>query len=166
MSEITDDIAYNAGLEIRYAIAASGTDPIQHIPEVDAIIERRLAEARRQAFAEAADEIERLTRELSDLQARAAKWDEKDGIDGAACSMIRETLDEFGAPRAAFIDDHVANGLLHARRQAFTEAAALIEGNIIKDTNAGKALAPRQKGNREGLHYAHALRAKAESDNG
>jgi hypothetical protein len=49
------DIAYNAGLEIRYAIAASGVDPIQHIPEVDAIIERRLAEARRQAFIEAAE---------------------------------------------------------------------------------------------------------------
>lgn len=41
-------IAYNAGLEIRYAIARSGVDPIQHIPEVDAIIERRLVEARRE----------------------------------------------------------------------------------------------------------------------
>jgi hypothetical protein len=49
------DIAYNAGLEIRYAIASSGIDPIQHIPEVDAIIERRLAEARRKAFTEAAE---------------------------------------------------------------------------------------------------------------
>jgi len=49
------DVAYNAGLEIRYAIATSGVDPIQHIPEVDAIIERRLAEARRQAFIEAAE---------------------------------------------------------------------------------------------------------------
>lgn len=49
------DIAYNAGLEIRYAIAASGVDSIQHIPEVDAIIERRLAEARKAAFIEAAE---------------------------------------------------------------------------------------------------------------
>lgn len=49
------DVAYNAGLEIRYAIAASGVDPIQHIPEVDAIIERLLDEARRHAFIEAAE---------------------------------------------------------------------------------------------------------------
>ena len=49
------DVAYNAGLEIRYAIAASGVDPIQHIPEVGAIIERRLAEARKAAFIEAAE---------------------------------------------------------------------------------------------------------------
>ena len=47
-------IAYNAGLEVRYAVAASGLDPIQHIPEVDAIIERRLAECRREALEEAA----------------------------------------------------------------------------------------------------------------
>ncbi len=47
-------IAYNAGLEIRYAVSASGLDPIQHIPEVDAIIERRLAECRREALEEAA----------------------------------------------------------------------------------------------------------------
>ena len=47
-------VAYNAGLEIRYAIASSGVDPIQHIPEVDAIIERRLVEAREAALEEAA----------------------------------------------------------------------------------------------------------------
>ena len=47
-------IAYNAGLEIRYAIAASGLDPIHHIPEVDRIIERRLAEATAAAMERAA----------------------------------------------------------------------------------------------------------------
>ncbi|ASW06249.1 hypothetical protein [Rhizobium sp. 11515TR] len=46
--------AYNAGLSIRYVIAASKIDPIQHIPEVDAIIERRLIECRREALEEAA----------------------------------------------------------------------------------------------------------------
>lgn len=51
-------IAYNAGLEIRYAIAASGLDPIHHIPEVDRIIERRLAEATAAAMERAAQIID------------------------------------------------------------------------------------------------------------
>ncbi len=43
---------------------------------------------------------------------------------------------------------------------ATVEACArLIDENIIKDTSAGKVLAPRQDGNRDGLHYATALRA-------
>lgn len=37
--------------------------------------------------------------------------------------------------------------------------ARLIEENIIMDTSAGKVLAPRQDGNRDGLHYATAIRA-------
>ncbi|WP_318870083.1 hypothetical protein [Sinorhizobium meliloti] len=49
-----------------------------------------------------------------------------------------------------------------ARRQAFEEAAELIEANIIKDSSAGKFLAPRQEGNRDGLHYAAAIRQRAE----
>ncbi|MCZ3377485.1 hypothetical protein [Rhizobium sp. AG207R] len=47
-------IAYNTGLEIRYAIAASKTDPIHHIPEVDAIIERMFIECWREALEESA----------------------------------------------------------------------------------------------------------------
>ena len=38
-------------------------------------------------------------------------------------------------------------------------AASLIDGNAIQDTSAGKVLVPRQEGNREGLHYATAIRA-------
>lgn len=49
VGEPVGDVAYNAGLEIRYAIA-----------EVDAIIERRLAEARKAAFIEAAEIAEKL----------------------------------------------------------------------------------------------------------
>jgi hypothetical protein len=45
-----DDLAYNFGLEIRYAIAAAGVDPIQHIPEVDEIIKRRIEEIRSSAL--------------------------------------------------------------------------------------------------------------------
>ncbi|MEZ2220711.1 hypothetical protein [Rhizobium sp. RCC_161_2] len=53
-------IAYNAGLEIRYAIASSSVDPITHIPAVDAIIECRLVECRSAALEEAAKIAERL----------------------------------------------------------------------------------------------------------
>lgn len=49
-----------------------------------------------------------------------------------------------------------------ARRKAFEEAAELIEANIVKDSSAGKFLAPRQEGNRDGLHYAAAIRQRAE----
>lgn len=37
--------------------------------------------------------------------------------------------------------------------------AVLIDDNIIQDTSGGKVLAPRQDGNRDGLHYASAIRA-------
>lgn len=39
--------------------------------------------------------------------------------------------------------------------------ASLIERNVIMDTHQGKALKPREDGNREGLHYAAAIRALA-----
>ena len=49
--------------------------------------------------------------------------------------------------------------LAKAREAALEEAAQLIDANIIKDTSAGKTLAPRQDGNRDGQHYAVAIRA-------
>jgi len=53
-----DDLAYNFGLEVRYAIAAAGVDPIHHIPEVDEIIKRLIEEIRSSALTNtsAADE--------------------------------------------------------------------------------------------------------------
>lgn len=78
---------------------------------------------------EAADTITRLTAELSALRAKAEKLDKMDGMDGAACHLIRQKLDEFGAPRAAFIDDHVANGIVHAKRLALEEAAKVAESH-------------------------------------
>lgn len=53
---------------------------------------------------------------------------------------------------------HLLVGLDHATIEA---CARLIEENVIKDTSAGKVLAPRQDGNRDGLHYAAAIRALA-----
>lgn len=47
---------------------------------------------------------------------------------------------------------------------AIEACAALIEKNIIMDTSAGKVLAPRQDGNRDGLHYATAIRALTTED--
>lgn len=41
--------------------------------------------------------------------------------------------------------------------------ARLIEENVIKDTISGKVLSPRQAGNRDGLHYATAIRALSAS---
>jgi hypothetical protein len=84
-----NDIAYNAGLEIRYAIASSGVDPIQHIPEVDAIIDRRLAEARRQAFIEAAEIAE------NHSELRGIEWwlnATKKEVSADACRSIAAAL--------------------------------------------------------------------------
>lgn len=40
-----------------------------------------------------------------------------------AIHAIRKILDELGVPKAAFIDDHVMNGLVWARKQGLEEAA-------------------------------------------
>lgn len=59
----------------------------------------------------------------------------------------------------AAIDDYN-----NARNTALEEAAKLIDEKIIKDTSAGKTLSERQDGNRDGLHYAAAIRALKASD--
>nr|WP_325265951.1 hypothetical protein [uncultured Rhizobium sp.] len=46
-----------------------------------------------------------------------------------------------------------------ARAYGLELAAQLIDENVIKDTSAGKVLAPRQEGNRDGQHYAVSIRA-------
>lgn len=79
-------------------------------------------------------ETTRLQAELEAMREAAQRLDKLDGIDGAACSLIRQKLDEFGAPRAAFIDDHVAAGIGHAaklaREAALEEAAKVAEATI------------------------------------
>jgi hypothetical protein len=49
--------------------------------------------------------------------------------------------------------------LVKARWDALEAAAKLIDEKIIKGTSAGKILSERQDGNRDGLHYAAAIRA-------
>lgn len=48
------------------------------------------------------------------------------------------------------------------RREGMEEAARIIDANCIMDTSGGKTLSPRQEGNRDGLHYAAAIRAAME----
>lgn len=81
----------------------------------------------------------------------AAKLDHFDGMDGAACAAIRDVLKEFGATPAAFIDDAVRNGLVHARRRALEEAATIAENydnrtawSIAADLRALKDKEPGQ----------------------
>jgi hypothetical protein len=54
--------AYKVGLEIRYAVAASGADPIEHLPELDDILEQKFIEIRRAALDEAARAAEQCGR--------------------------------------------------------------------------------------------------------
>lgn len=94
---------------------------------------------------EAADEIERLRRELEEAQE-------------ANEALRAKALEWLNAYKA---ESEVAK---EARCKAFEEAAELIEANIVKDSSAGKLLAPRQEGNRDGLHYAAAIRQLAEEE--
>lgn len=50
---------------------------------------------------------------------------------GAAVHAVREMLNEIGVPQAAFIDDHVRNGLVWARRKALEEA--LLAAETVKN---------------------------------
>lgn len=55
----------------------------------------------------------------AERDAAVAKFEANDGIHGAACAMIRDLLNMSDVPKAAFIDDHVAN--------------AIVERNIARD---------------------------------
>lgn len=72
--------------------------------------------------------------------------EERDSADSAAT---------FATARALAL----ITSLAEARAEALEEAAKLIDEKIIKDTSAGKTLSERQDGNRDGLHYAVAIRA-------
>lgn len=51
-----------------------------------------------------------------------------------------------------------------ARAYGLEMAAQLIVANIVQDTSSGKVLSPREEGNRDGLHYAAAIRSLASSE--
>ena len=46
------------------------------------------------------------------LKAKLEKYEERDGMDGAIVHTIREMLYAQNVPRAAYIDDHVANAIV------------------------------------------------------
>lgn len=45
-------------------------------------------------------------------EARSIDYEQKDGMDGAVVDAIREILNSQNVPKAAFIDDHVANAIV------------------------------------------------------
>lgn len=49
---------------------------------------------------------------LTQLEAKLEKYEEHDGMDGAIVHAIREMLYSQNVPRAAYIDDHVANAIV------------------------------------------------------
>lgn len=75
------------------------------------------------------------------------------------CAVERMCRDVLKSPSPQTTPSVQMMGLDPATIEA---CARLIEENIIMDTSAGKVLAPRQDGNRDGLHYAAAIRALAD----
>ncbi|MDW9650837.1 hypothetical protein GOB33_22395 [Sinorhizobium meliloti] len=140
------------------------------------------------ADTEAAAEIDRLRRELEEARRALRQMrcprpcnhqpedlDAGDCIDAGECgcidgqfrdALIAGALQRADAREKLFpeMSSRIKAEREQARRQAFEEAAELIEANIIKDSSAGKFLAPRQEGNRDGLHYAAAIRQRAEEE--
>lgn len=49
---------------------------------------------------------------LEELKSKLDKYEERDGMDGAIVHTIREMLNSQNVPRAAYIDDHVANAIV------------------------------------------------------
>lgn len=49
---------------------------------------------------------------LEELKSKLDKYEECDGMDGAIVHTIREMLNSQNVPRAAYIDDHVANAIV------------------------------------------------------
>ena len=84
-------------------------------------------------------------------------------------TQLHPEVDDSGKPYLPYAESFEnTERLIRARSVLWNcsieACAALIEKNIIMDTSAGKVLAPRQDGNRDGLHYAAAIRALASSE--
>lgn len=76
----------------------------------------------------------------------------------AAIHAIRKILDELGVPKAAFIDDHVMNGLAWARKQGLEEAAKVVDDfQVPKSQNDGD-LKPRRYPSQASIILAAAIR--------
>lgn len=75
-----------------------------------------------------------------------------------AIHAIRKILDELGVPKAAFIDDHVMNGLVWARKQGLEEAAKVVDDfQVPKSQNDGD-LKPRRYPSQASTMLAAAIR--------
>lgn len=49
---------------------------------------------------------------LNELEAKVAAYEQRDGMDGAVVSAVRDLLNHHNVPKAAFIDDHVGNAIM------------------------------------------------------
>ena len=48
---------------------------------------------------------------IEELEAKIRTYEQRDGMDGAVVSAIRDLLNHHNVPKAAFIDDHVGNAI-------------------------------------------------------
>jgi hypothetical protein len=121
-----------------------------------------------QAAIDAAAEIERLRAALSAPPQTPLQDDSKPASNynlGADIIAPPETpLQGDNQPR--YTTKRLHDEIAKARAYGLELAAELIDSNVIMDTSAGKVLAPRQDGNRDGLHYAVAIRSLATSTEG
>lgn len=92
----------------------------------------------------------------AELPGVANEYDFTDAIAATQAAWL-EVKDGNPSRQSHLVGDIEARSVLW--NCAINACAALIENNIIMDTSAGKVLAPRQDGNRDGLHYATAIRA-------
>ena len=90
---------------------------------VRAKVERAFIAAARTLLPEAIKEIEELRSRAEAAEAKVAKYEQRDGMDGAVVYAIRELLNAQNVPHASFIDDHVANAI---RQRNAAEAKANI----------------------------------------
>lgn len=170
MPEITPEQREAAWQAIRKWTAAIGSEPQDPDYALDALIA--------EGWGPVADvEAER--------DAAVAKFEANDGIHGAACAMIRDLLNSQGVPKAAFIDDHVANAIverniardeLAAAKERIAEQESLLAAAEARGYRAGvedaaKLIEPAERhdegpdlhGSRTALrHLAGAIRALAD----
>lgn len=107
------------------------------------------------AMTDAADFLDRTPPPLPNLVGDECQYAKDQGVPEHRCAV-----------RCVYEDQTIGN--TEARSTlwnfAINAGAALIENNIIMDTSVGKVLSPRQDGNRDGLHYATAIRGLAAAE--
>lgn len=134
------------------------TDIVDELRDLATTLERfRSVDEVDEALEAAASEIECLRLSLSETE------------DNTLLSYLADIRQKSGVgvkPMLSELSDAIATAISEARatgrREGMEESAKIIDANCIMDTSSGKTLSPRQEGNRDGLHYAAAIRAAME----